>query len=456
MVRIDSLDDNDYVMALATCGVDSGGLPQGFGESGLSQLFAASGASVRFGPVTARSGTYRLCWCREGGGRDFVTRLSTPTNVTNAGLCRAGRDFNFDFGTLTILGPPKTAKQTCVAGQTCVVDAEATVGGSVVVLDTCGTYRSDDVLAGAMTSPVADPTLHQTWAATAPYPLSSTDRPSRTELLTAWGGQYRLCWCADGFSCTADAEFTVDAGEFFAVGPLRPALATCVSGQSCVVALDGSIDGDRLLVADTCAVRGYPQQRIVGVPSAAPPEGPGLSVWNLATTGGGQYRLCWCAAGFDCDDAALYLDRGRVDIVGPTAEFIHRTCIAGQTCVVRSVEGAYLSAADSLMVMDTCGVAAAAIFAPVGSVPTASPGTAVSSTVANAYSFATRLWTAAGGVYRLCWCAGGAGRSCAVSDDFLRDFGSLHVLGLLSVDVTRTCVSVSAAKWTRCRSGVTC
>ena len=38
-------------------------------------------------------------------------------------------------------------------------------------------------------------------------------------VVTAAGGQYRLCWCAAGFRCSATEDFRVDMGEMQIVGP---------------------------------------------------------------------------------------------------------------------------------------------------------------------------------------------------------------------------------------------
>ena len=39
------------------------------------------------------------------------------------------------------------------------------------------------------------------------------------QVVTAPGGQYRLCWCAAGFRCSAAEDFKVDFGEMQIIGP---------------------------------------------------------------------------------------------------------------------------------------------------------------------------------------------------------------------------------------------
>ena len=38
------------------------------------------------------------------------------------------------------------------------------------------------------------------------------------EQVTAAGGQYRLCWCASGFTCSVAPDFRVDFGELTVLG----------------------------------------------------------------------------------------------------------------------------------------------------------------------------------------------------------------------------------------------
>ena len=73
---------------------------------------------------------------------------------------------------------------------------------------------------------------------------------------TSNGGQYRICWCANGFVCSAGRDFKVDVGELVVVGPAPLALIrTCVAGQTCSVdRLTGQhlSPADDLVLLDTC------------------------------------------------------------------------------------------------------------------------------------------------------------------------------------------------------------
>ena len=86
-------------------------------------------------------------------------------------------------------------------------------------------------------------------------------------------------------------------------------------------------------------------------------NGTSVSWSGFVTVQGGQYRLCWCAAGFLCsrlEDFAVQV--GSLDVIGPKAMPYLKTCVAGQTCFFDGIEGHLLGTEDSLWIMDTCGV----------------------------------------------------------------------------------------------------
>jgi hypothetical protein len=75
-------------------------------------------------------------------------------------------------------------------------------------------------------------------------------------VVTAAGGQYRLCWCAGGQDCALPAQHKVDFGRLTLIGPALDHQYTCVSGQSC--RLDGlqgqylNSENGVIMVLDTC------------------------------------------------------------------------------------------------------------------------------------------------------------------------------------------------------------
>lgn len=132
--------------------------------------------------------------------------------------------------------------------------------------------------------------------------------------------------------------------------------------------------------------------------------GVGGGRWSvvLASVGGGQYRLCWCA-GAACGRPAQHtVDFGALALLGPQPLQQHRTCVAGRGCVFEPLLGP--GAGAEVMVLDTCGAPGAAPRLPAAA---PRPEGSVSGGV---------TLTAAGGSYRICWCAptAQAAAECAV------------------------------------------
>jgi hypothetical protein len=196
-----------------------------------------------------------------------------------------------------------------------------------------------------------------------------------SEFITAPGGTYRLCWCADSFTCSTPEHFRVDWGALTLVGPspIETQDRTCVSGHSC------SVDGlhgihvssaDRVVLLDTCGALGAPErfaesgkvtdvvvagsggntfpETTGGAPGVMAPPGASvrLSFGSAQVTAtGGQYRLCWCAAGFRCSAAEDFrVTWGHLTLIGPReVGDVRRTCVAGRTCEFQSLLGVHVS-----------------------------------------------------------------------------------------------------------------
>ena len=121
-------------------------------------------------------------------------------------------------------------------------------------------------------------------------------------------------------------------------------------------AVVGLQDGDSYMVLETC-----------GYLSAIPrfPEGgkaftvinSGTSaIWPVITAPGRAYRLCWCAAGYKCDEVMEFrVDAGTMHIAGPEMEQF-RTCVSGRLCSLDNIRGHMLQPGDHWVVLDTCGV----------------------------------------------------------------------------------------------------
>ena len=391
-----------------------------------------------------------------------------PTNATTTWTddpstwgtsCMRGEDFVIDVGNFMVIGPSPVSQQiTCVAGWTCAVEISGTGvrdADRVMILETCGVASS---VAGLPYSPAFG-------------------------TVTASGGTYQLCWCATSglFSCSLSVEFTFGFGQLHMLGPLRGQDRTCIAGQTCAVDIRGLSlsEGDRFLVLETCgAVTTLPRFPSSGLslPLAASSNSSVNSTelsersvavsWGLAaaTVQGGDYRLCWCSStaspisNRSCSlhpvlangtaDAfgshewmasanhGFLFDAGRLRIRGVSPLDQARTCISGQTCRLEGITGMDLSSGDSVMALDTCGVdQTISRFAWAGQ---ASSVTATEST----FSWGAEPVSAAGGIYRLCWCAASS-QGCHLPSDHLIDFGSLILVGSTPENIapSRTCVS---------------
>ena len=401
------------LVVLDTCAVASA-LPR-FGH-GVATASTGSGALVSWGAasVTAAGGRYRLCWC---AGEPFA--------------CTAAEDFNVDAGRMTLVGPsPMSQDRTCVSGRTCFIDGivgqDLSPGDQLLLLDTCGRTGEVSDLVG--------------------LGVSATD-PARWEvqLTSASGSQYRLCWCAGpAANCGNSGEHRLDVGGLTIVGPTAFLQdRTCVSGRTCV--LDGFVGQDlagesSMLVLDTCGLSSvphkFPNNGLATIAASGTQAG-----WTAAaiTAAGGQYRLCWCSTDPSndnlCSTAVDHrVDMGGLTLIGVSPLSQARTCVSGQTCEIDGLVGQHLSLLDQVLALDTCGThAVVERFASLGGV------TALMGTGAVA-SFGAVAATAAGGQYRLCWCAGHAG-PCSNLLDFATDMGELRVLGLSPLRQDRTCIS---------------
>lgn len=113
-----------------------------------------------------------------------------------------------------------------------------------------------------------------------------------------------------------------------------------------------------------------------------------------------------------------------------------------EACVLDRLND-FLGASDRVLVMDTCGSAAAVVPRfPAG-------GAALQISVEGARaSWGSTAVTAAGGSYRLCWCTGAAlnatsnaSAACGRPEAFRVDFGSLLLRGPAPLAQATTCLS---------------
>ena len=252
----------------------------------------------------------------------------------------------------------------------------------------------------------------------------------------------------------AAADFRADIGGFLLIGTSPTSQdRTCVSGQTCLLAgLQGtaisvgdlgeptnlchpsehlggelllhpsnnSVAGrrgkgnrgklsatqDQVMALDTCAVASS-SWGMVNAGHVLVTSSSGAQVsWGAGaiTPAGGQYRLCWCAGvgSGSCISATEFAsDAGQLTIVGVSPLSQHRTCISGRNCILDGISGQDLADGDRLWILDTCGLSA--------DVPRlAASGLLYETTGSGArIQWGAHQMTAAGGLYRLCWCAAG-------------------------------------------------
>ena len=474
----------DQLMVMDTCGVT------GPGDGFLQIPMVAESISTVESPgitafssgsqaVVAPGGRYRLCWYSQ------VDR--EHLNVSKPVVPRAS--FGVDAGELYLIGPePLAQSQTCVVGQPCSWQTMTGLSPSdtwlVMALDTCGPPGPGSNLTGGH-STVGFP--NSGLASTLVLELNSSRYEFNASksgvatagvlvtwgstLVTAAGGLYRLCWCASLSSrsinqsnqssgCVEASEFALDIGSLWLVGPpVHRFAGTCVSGRICRLhssLFDSDPDAHgRLLVLDTCGSSALlPRWTWM-----ATVEDSYITWGEPITALGGQYRLCWCRAYATnqtndtaesqllregCNTADRFvMDIGAFHLTGPSAP-VTRTCISGQTCHFEGFDPRQVSASDSIMLLETCGAVSRL---NAGAAHSLAPSGAV-------VSWGDTRLTAAGGIYRLCWCGrmGDDDRNstnistCDLVSDHLVDAGSLVFMGPAPLQQDRTCISGRACR----------
>ena len=173
---------------------------------------SVSSGSVSWGGIRMSNagGQYKLCWC-------------------SASFPCALEDFRLEVGTLDVIGPsPLSQHRTCISGTTCL-----SVGLTGHFMDSTSYFAILATCGTAQARSVNNEIEVVRWG---------------RSMLTAPGGQYRLCWCMPSqegmwnFSinatedCKQWEQFQTDAGTLQVIGPAPwDQRQTCISGQSCKV-----------------------------------------------------------------------------------------------------------------------------------------------------------------------------------------------------------------------------
>jgi hypothetical protein len=162
---------------------------------------------------------------------------------------------------------------------------------------------------------------------------------------------------------------------------------------------------------------------------------------GIMTSPGGKYQLCWCAAGFACSvSEQMRVDAGELTFIGPSPRTQRRTCISGQTCRVDGLLGQDLSSDDAFMVLDTCGLLRQTpLFTGLGILKFVDVSNVTHARGPGVATWGSEPQTAAGGRYKLCWCAGGF--SCSTPAEFRSQIGTLVLRGPAPLQQQRTCIS---------------
>eukprot|EP00928_Gymnodinium_smaydae_P082592 TRINITY_DN6590_c1_g7_i1.p1 TRINITY_DN6590_c1_g7~~TRINITY_DN6590_c1_g7_i1.p1 ORF type:complete len:3710 (+),score=739.71 TRINITY_DN6590_c1_g7_i1:1163-11131(+) len=460
------LQDGDQAHILDTCGqyvvasnyahysalgTDDGKHLPRFPTNGRQSLsLAASGAGADFSwgttPISAMGGQYRLCWCAEGFS------------------CSVALEFRVDFARFDLVGPaPLVQSRTCVSGQPCAFQGleglHLASGDRVAILDTCGRV---DLAVHLTVHGMSDGISNPAFAGGSSYQWGGVDEIA----YSGQGGQYRLCWVAAGFSQNRTSDFRVDFGALRYAGPAPlQQNRTCISGQLCdwngFTGVD-LMDGDKIMILDACGVFRIPQYNYEHPEDIVPrlpmagrslaSEGSGSSFsWGDAAAGaymtaeGGVYRLCWCSSLFTCSGPEHFrADAGALTLVGPAPLYQTRTCVAGQACEWGGLSGFHLMDGDAIAVLDTCGLGLALPSRwPAPETPPGLSRSMPSTLDGTHFSWGVVAVSAAGGLYRLCWCASphAPSASCSVAADFRTDAGTLQVVGPWPLFQGRTCVA---------------
>ena len=431
---------NSHFLVLDTCsmpmGTRTGHFKQIRENSSLSFSANISSSILVLEDMPMIGGQYRLCWC----------------GASASSGCSGEDAFATDAGRISVLGPsPLQQDRTCISGRSCVVEdiigVGLSTGNQAMILDTCSVASH----------------LHRIPQATS---LVLANRSSFVwKMVSAKGGRYRLCWCADPDlvalaripvnpdvislkNCASPLDFNVDFGSLDLIGPVQVEQTfTCVSGQTCVLkgAQYDMTLGDSVLVLDSCGTMTSLVPHSLQKTALASPQDSSFS-WGSAhqTPQGGIYRLCWCSPrseeiavnvdnvtdGSFCQTADHFVvDFGSLHVLGPVSTH-SRTCVVGWPCHISGLNGNDLQSGDGYLILDTCGLASHIPHSPAGFLQSAA------GTFGTEVSFVAAV-SSSGGTYRICWCA--QGFHCHSYDDFRVDAGELVLQGILP-DQAFTCV----------------
>jgi hypothetical protein len=197
------LSSADSLLIADTCGT-----PSHFHTPALLEEGSHYEWRALFGNSKSVGGLYRLCWC--GGVEETHTSWHDDMmqNTQIASKCRSLADY-IDIGELHFAGPRDTIDRTCITGQSCTI--RAIHGYDLTPQDTIGIFH-EKCTSGQIISRFPLTGYTQTH-------LSILHSYDITNIITAAGGSYRICWCSHQSSCLP-SSFLTDIGTLTLLGPM--------------------------------------------------------------------------------------------------------------------------------------------------------------------------------------------------------------------------------------------
>jgi hypothetical protein len=282
-------------MILTACGTSPG--IAGFPNGGKTTSGTLGGTEHGWGTtkIRANGGVYQICWCAYGY------------------TCVEGVHHAKSLGQITVTGPSSGFFKACYAFADCtwsgMTGQGLQDGDRIMLLEDCGT--------GA---PV--PGFPNGDIAVATGGGSSYSFPGGSNLVTAGGHEYAMCWCGAGTGvCASPANFLVNAGTLKILGSRTDNEVSCVQGRPCQFHNfrgQGLANSDKIKILNVCGTGvspgGFPDLGVV----TASNFGTSYVSWNTAVTPQyGAYRLCWCGNGWTCPPISGFkMDAGVIWIVG--------------------------------------------------------------------------------------------------------------------------------------------
>ncbi|CAE7774243.1 unnamed protein product [Symbiodinium necroappetens] len=275
---------------------------------GGSAQFGTDGDVTWAEPNRANGGIYKLCW--KGVGQT---------------------SFGGEIGSIVVLGPVADHRRMASDSSPLIVSlfqgaagtSASQMGDRVRIADSC------------LSSPTAVAGVEGAGISQKLEPNATSFRWGES-LLSAPGGEYRMCWCAghqldnSPRACELPGDFAVDVGSLAISGPAGGQAWSCDTSRPCSISgLRGAglTENDRLLIKEGNCFGGTPLRGLhwASVGTFVSAGGTLANVtWGNQTVAaeGGHYRVCFCTLGFGepCNSQVPHrftTDAGTLTVNGP-------------------------------------------------------------------------------------------------------------------------------------------